>query len=267
MLLLLGLVGIGLSAFALDLVSEDENDAASSGGGDTYSDDRDGVEFDDLLALEDIEPNGSDGALDIVSGDDADHLGGTGTDVVVLDEHDMGEGDTFVVGGGPEGTEFHDYDGDLDLVLSGVDVELDVASGVVNFLSDGADHLVGGAGNDFIILGEHDTGEGGAGEDTFVIGRSPDGDVPEILDFEINLDLIKISLPCPENLLAETWPDRPEFEGEIEISNDDSFTYIWVENELVCKIAGHHEVSTDDIEVEYDFSAGLSTSFDTTYGY
>lgn len=152
-----------------------------------------------------------------------------------------------------------------DQVLSGAEVQLDVASGIAHLISNEADHLVGGAGNDTIVLGEHDSGEGGAGRDTFVIGESAEDNVPTIVDFEVDKDLIKISLPSPEDLLAETWPDRPEFNGEIEISFDDSNTYIWVDEKLACKLEGLHELSTDDVEVKYDFYTGLSTDFDQRY--
>lgn len=169
----------------------------------------------------------------------------------------------------PEELDFSDEPEELDFsedqVLSGVEVQLDVASGIAHLISNEADHLVGGAGNDTIVLGEQDSGEGGIGRDTFIIGESAEDSVPTILDFEVDKDLIEISLPSPEDLLTETWPVRPEFNGEIEISFDDSNTYIWVDEKLACKLEGLHELSTDDIEVKYDFYTDLSTDFDQRY--
>jgi hypothetical protein len=247
MLILLGLVGVGLSAFVFDFGTEDEDE--DEDGRSAYSDghiEPVDVELEDV-ELEDVELE--DVELEDVELEDVE------LEDIELEDVELEDIELGILNSTP------------DQILSGVKVQLDVASGVAHLVSNESDHLVGGIGNDLIVLGEHDIGEGGDGSDTFVVGESVENNVPIILDFEIDRDLIKISLPSPEDLLAETWPDRPEFEGKIEFSFNDSNTYIWVDERLVCKLEGLHEISTEDIEVEYDFFADLPTNFDQTYGY
>ena len=153
-------------------------------------------------------------------------------------------------------------------VLSGVNVRIDVASGIVNLGSDTAEILNGGEGDDTLLLGEGDIGIGGDGEDEFLIDGDIDSvDVPRIEDFVKGDDVLHISLPSSEEDLEATWPDRPEFSGEVGISFDGNTTIIEVDGNVTCLLTGLHDIDPEDILVSFDYHSDVPTDFDLFYGY
>lgn len=243
MFLLLTLLGIGMSAFVLDSDSEElsqEDEPVENEHRDDSSEIGTGEDFVDVLLgvdLPDIGPG--DEIIDIPLGDELPEAG-LSEEFVTLPENQS---------------------------LIGVDVNIDVASGIAELAGTDADVLVGGTGDDTFVMGENDVGIGGSGSDTFVVDGEVDGEVPYIKDFEIDKDLIQISLPSTEEMLEKTWPERPTFDGKVEISQDEDSTHIWVNGELACTIEGLHDISAENVEVLYDFYSDLSTDFDQLYGY
>lgn len=153
--------------------------------------------------------------------------------------------------------------------LSGANVHIDEASGIVQLVDNGiAETIEGNDGDDCILLGGSDVGIGGAGEDEFVVdGDCDEEQVSLVKDFVPGEDILHISLPSKEEDLQETWPDRPEFTGDIELEHEEGFTNVYVDDVLVCKLEGTHELGPDDVKVLYDYHANVPTDFDITYGY
>ncbi len=143
-------------------------------------------------------------------------LGATGDDTLRGDADDDylsgGEGDDFLSGGQGDDT-LYGYKGNDTLnggsgndLLSGVDIStrdpevadffLDrTASGpneTENPTEEEANVLIGGSGNDELLLGEGDTGTGGEGRDIFKIGDWVDENAPLITDFNANEDVLSV---------------------------------------------------------------------------
>lgn len=265
MLLFLASIGLLGGLLVFDVGSDDTSDHSEGDSTNTATD-----TGDEIVPITDIIDYGSD---DILSED------GLSSDGIELPENDV-EGH---IGSDPEpadteepvqenvdvidqtlvsGTDSHD-------VLSGANVHIDISSGVVQLADNGtAEHFEGGEGDDCILLGEGDSGLGGAGADEFIVDGEIEGDgIPYIHDFTLKEDTLHISLPSSEVDLEETWPERPEFTGEVEVKYTDDTTTILINGKVVCELEGLHDIGPEDLVVSYDYHSVVPTDFDTTYGY
>lgn len=204
-LLLLGLLGsVGLTAFVIDEIGsdDDDNDGITGTPGDDAIDGT--ARADTITARGGADIVSAGGGNDLVrGGDGADFiLGGNGADTLLGeggdDELIGGRGDDLLQGGAG------------DDVLVGIDIGLNTQSAAVlrdlirseridEFSASGEDQhgsdtLIGGDGEDVLLLGGGDVGTGGAGEDRFQIGDwIGDGTVATITDYEPAADFIDYS--------------------------------------------------------------------------
>ncbi|MDU8928929.1 hypothetical protein RXV86_16165 [Alisedimentitalea sp. MJ-SS2] len=114
--------------------------------------------------------------------------GGTGDDVI------EGEGGDDTLFGGP-GADYLDGGAGND--------SLDGTNGALTGGTDGLefDTLVGGEGDDTLVIGSNDIATGGAGADVFVTGTWAEGtdginDAPYISDFTVGEDTMVIMVPA-----------------------------------------------------------------------
>lgn len=92
-----------------------------------------------------------------------------------------------------------------------------------------ADELFGGAGNDQLILGEHDTATGGEGLDTFNVGHWTESNAPFLTDFDPDEDVVSIIVPEDEPLPTIT----------VERVGDE--THVLADDVIMARIAGAAE--------------------------
>lgn len=205
-LLLLGLLAsVGLTAFVIDTLDDDNDDDSIAGtAGDDSVDGTSGA--DDILAR---------GGDDIVSAQGGDDLvqGGSGIDLILGGNGDdtlQGDGgdDVLIGGNGDDVLE----GGVGDDVLVGIDRGLNgqttgelgdlLQSGLISDASlpddgedgHGSDTLLGGDGEDALFLGGGDVGTGGAAEDSFIIGDWIEaGSVATITDYDPAADFLEYS--------------------------------------------------------------------------
>lgn len=241
---------IGLGAFLVFDDSGDEDDPESET-------DRTGTEENDILT-----GDAGDNLLRALAGDDLvmgeggdDTLeGGSGQDVLFggkqADSVSGGAGDDYLVGGKGEDT----LDGGAgDDVLIGSDqirdVELTAAIQAVTDLSDldalldsdsyvdltrdlgEADLLLGGDGEDALVLGANDTGTSGAGEDLIVIGDWMNTDeghavVTDLRDLQTSGDL----------LVLEYDGTGPAPDLRIEHDDAEGVSYLFADERLVLEV-------------------------------
>lgn len=201
-----------------DIVSEDGGLGILLEGGDSNND-LTGTPGPDLL-------DGKDGS-DTLRGQDGDDglYGSEGDDVLFGGSGDDymtgGEGDDAVYGDSGSDT-LYGYTGEDTLEggsgddwLYGADVsnrDPEVADSYLDREPDTdfviqdptepeeADELLGGAGDDNLILGEFDTGTGGEGNDTFHIGHWVEENAPYLTDFDPDEDVVSIIVPGNEPL-------------------------------------------------------------------
>lgn len=169
-----------------------------------------GAEGDDMLvggAGDDMLEGGQDDDF-LLGGDGADHLNGNaGRDVL--------EGNAG------------------DDLLSGIEIH-----GPETDLGDD-DILMGGRGDDVLILGAEDTGTGGAGSDSFVTGAwLGEGSAPTLTDFTSGEDTLVVFYPSSASAPEITIEPGPEGSGHTEIR---------AEGDVVALVASDTEIILDDI--------------------
>ncbi|AWZ22084.1 calcium binding hemolysin protein, putative [Roseovarius sp. TM1035] len=214
-LLLLGLLaGVGLTAFVIDEVNEDDDDTNTN---DINTDDTiSGTPGDDILdgtaRADEITARGGDDIVSAGGGDDFVQ-GGTGVDIILggsgADTLSGDGGDDVLIGG--RGDDLIEG-GAGDDVLIGIDGGLNSQTGdelnrliqsnpTIDALrpsigtdQHGSDTLIGGDGEDALFLSGGDFGTGGAGEDRFQIGDWIEADtVATITDYVPASDFIDYS--------------------------------------------------------------------------
>ncbi|MCK0138106.1 hypothetical protein [Aliiroseovarius sp. F47248L] len=182
-------------------------------------------------------------------------------------ETDLSTVDRPIAGSDTNGYFILNGDGE-DNLLSGVGAQSEEGSGTVKLTGSSAEAIYGEGGEDTILLGGNDNAYGGEGADLFIIDGDADSEeIPVISDFQVDLDVIEISLPSPEEQLALTYPEKPAFDGEICVIQRDGDTFIELNGEAVCRLVGSHEINETSIEVIYDHHGQLKTDFDLQYGY
>ncbi|WP_294228047.1 hypothetical protein [uncultured Shimia sp.] len=165
----------------------------------------DGKDGDDTLRGQQDDDNlfGSEGDDALFGGDGDDYLtGGEGDDALYGDSGndtligytgqdtlEGGSGDDWLFGADLTNRDPEVADSYLDREP---DTELETQEPTD---TEEADKLYGGAGNDNLILGAHDTGTGGDGNDTFNIGHWVEEDAPLITDFNPEEDMVSIIVP------------------------------------------------------------------------
>ncbi len=222
----LGLLMMGLAVGGMvstDTEDDDDGHAIERDGeegrlkeGDDGSDTLTGTGGPDILSGEGGDDSLSGGAGDdallggngddlLFSGDGADYLtGGAGNDALNGDEGDdtllgyTGE-DTLNGGDGDDwlyGDDVTSRDPEVGDFYIGRETSSDIEIQEPTDAQD--DTLIGGEGNDYLLLGEGDTGTGGAGFDKFEIGNWVEDDAPVITDFDNDEDVISIIVPGSE---------------------------------------------------------------------
>lgn len=177
-----------------------------------------------------------DDQLDGGAGDDG-LIGGYGNDTLV-----GGEGDDNILGGAQDdvlsGGEGRDtLDGG-----EGNDALYGWLSGTTDSAED-ADILTGGDGNDTLVLGAGDTGTGGEGNDHFFVGGWSAGQEPvQITDFDSNDDEITV-------FWEEDGQDFPPSVSVLPDLNQDGFSSIFVNGQLVAEVQGVPDLDRSDIKV------------------
>jgi Ca2+-binding RTX toxin-like protein len=205
-LLLLGLLAsVGLTAFVIDELDDDNDDDSITGtAGDDSVDGTSGA--DDILARSGDDIVSAAGGNDLVQG-------GTGTDLILggngADTLEGDGGDDVLIGG----TGNDVLEGGVgDDVLVGIDRGLNsqttgelgdlLQRGLIGDASfpdegedrHGSDTLLGGDGEDALFLGGGDVGTGGAAEDSFIIGDWIEaGSVATITDYDPAADFLEYS--------------------------------------------------------------------------
>ena len=201
-----------------------------------------------------------------------DHFVGSDDDDTILADAEMDyvdglQGDDLIIGATAGGT----LDGGAgNDILTGVAAAKDQASGITDLVGDGEHHLIGGEGDDSIMAGAGDIAEGGSGEDVFYLDGSPsDGLSPiQIEDFDPDEDQIIVCIPTNEADLANTWPDRPTFNGTVSVeqSEPDGPYSITVDDVLVASVKSAQPFDSSNVSVIYDGMVGPSL-FDIQHGY
>lgn len=215
------------------LTGDQANDILSSNGGDDQiwggagEDALTGRAGDDSITAGDgdDEAYGGDGKDFIMAGDGNDSVyGEAGNDIINGEGHDdmiyAGQGDDDVTGGagadqifGGEGADVLSGDMGNDAIDGGFGNDLVAGGAGADELFGGAgddtiwgqsagaqdtdaDFLNGGDGNDYLVLGQNDWGNGGAGADTFAV-----------TDFGANAQIVDFD-PAQDQLLIQYDPEQ-----------------------------------------------------------
>ena len=263
MLLLLASIGLlGGSLLLTSEVEEDESASAAVDSVDSQEDEETSVR--DLIEIVDL-GSSADG-----NNEDRPEENTTDTRTTGFDDSGLREDHSSGSGESSENNSVASHGTAGNDTITGVSVHIDEASKIVTLQGNSADEMNGGDGDDVLLLGEGDIATGGRGFDEFVIDgdiQGTDIEIPKIIDFDVETDVIHISLPTPENLLAKVFPDRPDFEGEIGVEYGDNTTHISVNGSQVCELQGVHDIDRENIKVLYDYHANVPTDFQTEYGY
>jgi len=177
------------------------------------------------------------------------------------------DGDDLIIGAADGGTI---EGGSGDDILTGVAAAKDQASGITDLVGDAHHELIGGDGNDSIMAGAGDIAIGGAGNDAFFLDGTPSGSnsLVEIADFDPDEDQIIVCLPTDEEDLAQTWPERPTFSGEVVVEQTDpgGKYSVTVDDVLIASVQSSQPFDSSNVSVIYDGMIGPSL-FDIQHGY
>lgn len=220
------------------------DDRAAMGDGndiveaDTGNDSVDGDAGNDLIygqAGNDVLSGGA-GSDGISGGDGADTLSGdNGNDLLYGDA-----GDDFV-SGGAGADQIYGGSGDDRLSSYGTDNSAEASMTAI----DGTDELFGGAGNDLLIFGHGDHATGGDGQDSFALDlRWADGnDLAQINDYLAQTDQIELHYTPHFDVTNTEIPP----EVTTVLSDDTSFTTIYLDGEAVARVLGSRLVDAGEI--------------------
>ena len=93
-------------------------------------------------------------------------------------------------------------------------------------------------------------------------------ELPLIDNFDPSADRIVVCLPTDEAELDETWPERPEFSGDVEVTQDSEAGpfVIRVDGNPVALVNSDTPFDATSVSVNLDAHVGPSL-FDIEYGY
>lgn len=173
-----------------------------------------------------------------------------------------------------EGSEAEE-DGRLNQnIYIGVDVLTDEASGITHLRNSTLDVFEGTSADDVFLIGAGDVAFGSSGHDEFVV----DGEIDltdasvstaavVIKDFDPVLDQLIISIPSPPDSLLQSFPERPVFDGPVDLAYDNSSTRISINGAHVVTLENTVITDRSMIRVIYDYHSVAPTDFDRQYGY
>ncbi len=183
-------------------------------------------------------------------------VGGAGDDTLEGGEHEaLGVGDDTIGGGSGNDVIRGGYGADSLFGGTGDDVidhlgrnEESAVAEHHEFgwhLDNAADSLSGGEGDDTLIFDRADTASGGAGADQFWLyfDGADSGAVPEITDFEIGEDFLRVQLNPQIG-------ENGEPDVEIRASDDGDDGLVFVNGDHIVTLLGAPEATLSDIYVE-----------------